>query len=346
MSTNMYNERIYFAAANSFYGFKSNFDKVFSPLRLDKLYVLKGGPGTGKSTLMRSIADFFDGSAKIIKFFCSSDTRSLDGVLIEKNGVTVGVADGTSPHVIEPRFPGAVEEIVNLGEGFNYRSMMNSRDEILDLSQKKGRVYEKAYESLKNAGAIRGVIDSILSNNDIYKTAEGVALALIQGENNGQNVVANSSFYISAFSKDGYTTMPLLKAGKEMISIVGDGVSEYVVMRELHEKLREMGASKCVFTSPLSDDMIDAVETESRVYTVSKENDSGYDARSLLGCVKGYSGLKESYDIMLNDATEAFKIASKYHFALEEIYSRNMTFKSNEDKISDIKNEITELFEK
>ena len=346
MENNSYSREVYFSAANSFCGFKSNFDKVFSPLRLDKLYVLKGGPGTGKSTLMRSIADFFDGNAKITKILCSSDTRSFDGVLIEKNGVTVGVADGTSPHVIEPRFPGAVEEIVNLGEGFNYRSLMNSRDEILDLSQKKGRVYEKAYESLKNAGAIRGLIDSILSNNDIYKTAEGVALALIQGENNGQNVVANSSFYISAFSKDGYTTMPLLKAGKEMISIVGDGVSEYVVMRELHEKLREMGALKCVVTSPLSDDMIDAVETESRVYTVSKENGSRCDARLLLDCIKGYSGLKEAYDIILNDAVEAFKVASKYHFALEEIYARNMTFKSNEDKISHIKNEITELFEK
>ena len=346
MENNSYSTEVYFAAANSFRGFKSNFDKVFSPLRLDKLYVLKGGPGTGKSTLMRSIADFFDGSAKVTKILCSSDTKSLDGVLIEKNGVIVGVADGTSPHVIEPRFPGAVEEIVNLGEGFNYRSLISLRGEVSELSEKKGLAYKKAAEALENAGVVHRLIGGILSNNDIYKKAESVALELIKSEKNSQNNVASSSFYLSAFSKDGYTTIPLFKAKKEMISIAGDGVSEYVVMRELHDKLREMGASKCVVTSPLSDDMIDAVETESRVYTVSKENDSGCDVRSLLNCVKGYSGLKEAYDIILNDAAETFKVASKYHFALEEIYSRNMTFESNEDKLSHIKNQITELFDK
>ena len=45
---------------------------------------------------------------------CSSDPDSLDGVIFPQ--IRACIADGTSPHVIEPRFPGAVEELVNLGD--------------------------------------------------------------------------------------------------------------------------------------------------------------------------------------------------------------------------------------
>ena len=48
------NER-YFAAANSGDGFFSLFSEVFDRKKLDKIYILRGGPGTGKSTLMKKI---------------------------------------------------------------------------------------------------------------------------------------------------------------------------------------------------------------------------------------------------------------------------------------------------
>ena len=111
MENIMQESRTYFAASNSFDGFKSNFDGVFSPLKLKKLFILKGGPGTGKSTLMREVAKNFDGVLTVTNILCSSDTASLDGVLLERDGTIVAIADGTAPHVIEPRFPGAVEEI-------------------------------------------------------------------------------------------------------------------------------------------------------------------------------------------------------------------------------------------
>ena len=36
----------YFGAANSYNGFISYFDKIFDSKEYDKIYVLKGGPGT------------------------------------------------------------------------------------------------------------------------------------------------------------------------------------------------------------------------------------------------------------------------------------------------------------
>ena len=43
----------YFAAANTYKGFESFFDEIFNTEKLERIYILKGGPGAGKSTLMQ-----------------------------------------------------------------------------------------------------------------------------------------------------------------------------------------------------------------------------------------------------------------------------------------------------
>ena len=48
-----------FAAANGYLGFKSYFREVFKPSLLSRLYILKGGPGTGKSSYMKKIFSVF-----------------------------------------------------------------------------------------------------------------------------------------------------------------------------------------------------------------------------------------------------------------------------------------------
>ena len=45
-------------------------------------------------------------------FHCSADPDSLDGVHIP--ALKLALIDGTSPHVIDPRFPGGFDESVNL----------------------------------------------------------------------------------------------------------------------------------------------------------------------------------------------------------------------------------------
>ena len=49
--------QIWFAAANSEHGFENHFPALFSAgAGADALYIVKGGPGTGKSGLMRRVA--------------------------------------------------------------------------------------------------------------------------------------------------------------------------------------------------------------------------------------------------------------------------------------------------
>ena len=46
----------FFAAANTGRGFVSYFDEIFFCDDIKQRYVIKGGPGTGKSSIMRRVA--------------------------------------------------------------------------------------------------------------------------------------------------------------------------------------------------------------------------------------------------------------------------------------------------
>ena len=132
----------YFVCANSSRGFYNFFDSNLQGV--DHLYILKGGPGTGKSTLMKRIgADFYDLGYDVEFIYCSSDPHSLDGVLIPQ--LKVGIVDGTAPHVIEPTAPGAVEQYVNLGIAWDRAKLVPYKEAILDLKHQISTCYDLLY---------------------------------------------------------------------------------------------------------------------------------------------------------------------------------------------------------
>ena len=159
MSSGKYRLSVKFASANGYSGFRSNFANVFSPEKISKLFVVKGGPGTGKSTLMKRISEYFHDKADITHILCSSDPRSLDGVIIEGSNGAVAVADGTSPHAIEPSYPGVFERLIDLGEGCDIIGLERFKNEIIELVAKKKEAYKNAYLKLGLAGEIKFNID-------------------------------------------------------------------------------------------------------------------------------------------------------------------------------------------
>ena len=69
----------YFACANSSRGFCNYFDSNLQGL--ERLYILKGGPGTGKSTLMKEIgADFYDLGYDIEFIYCLPYYDTFDNI--------------------------------------------------------------------------------------------------------------------------------------------------------------------------------------------------------------------------------------------------------------------------
>ena len=105
----------FFLGANSCKGFESHFSDCYDARDGWCAYIIKGGPGTGKSSFMRHFASHaIQKGEEVILCPCSSDPESLDGVILPRKKTVL--LDGTAPHVVEPSFPGVCEEIINLGE--------------------------------------------------------------------------------------------------------------------------------------------------------------------------------------------------------------------------------------
>jgi hypothetical protein len=142
----------FFAGANTAYGFYSLFDYIPDKKR-ENLFILKGGPGTGKSTTMKRIGDELGEQGFDTElFYCSSDNESLDGLNVPSLGLTV--VDGTAPHVIDPRLPGAYDQIVNLGGYWNTEKLRQHRQEIDELIRQNSSYFTQAYQYLKEAYSV------------------------------------------------------------------------------------------------------------------------------------------------------------------------------------------------
>ncbi|WP_242861537.1 hypothetical protein [Cellulosilyticum ruminicola] len=162
----------YFVCANSAKGFRNLFDSNLH--MLNKIYILKGGPGTGKSSLMKKIGTYFANEDFDIDYIhCSSDPDSLDGVVIRK--LSVAIVDGTAPHIIEPKAPGAIEEYVNLGVAWNIPELQKHKKEILYLQQEISCAYSKAYKHFTDALKIHDEWEKIYIDHMDLKKADQLA---------------------------------------------------------------------------------------------------------------------------------------------------------------------------
>lgn len=121
-------------------------------------YIIKGGPGTGKSTMMKRLAAMLSDVDSAELYYCSSDPDSLDAIVFKKLGVIF--VDGTAPHVFEPTYPGAREKLLDLGRFWDSSALMSKADEIVALSDENRRLHSRAKRYL---GAVCSISDDILS---------------------------------------------------------------------------------------------------------------------------------------------------------------------------------------
>ncbi len=139
-----------YPGGNTRYGFYSLYHDLVLP-RVKRKIVLKGGPGVGKSTFMKKVGTYFFEKGFDIEFhWCSSDDNSLDGLVIGDHQLCL--VDGTAPHVVDPVYPGAVDEIINLGEYWDREKLSSARDTIIKLTGIIGRYFELAYSRLQESG--------------------------------------------------------------------------------------------------------------------------------------------------------------------------------------------------
>lgn len=118
----------FFMGALSPAGFHGYFDTLAAQEALH-LYLIKAGPGCGKSTLMRSIAQKASGTVEHIH--CSSDPDSLDGIILWQQNAAL--LDATAPHAMDPRYPGVKEDVVSLYHTLDGDALRAHGKEVMGL---------------------------------------------------------------------------------------------------------------------------------------------------------------------------------------------------------------------
>lgn len=147
-----------FLGANTGRGFYSLYDEFVKPG--DFLWILKGGPGCGKSSFMRRIGMAAEAEGHEVEYvLCSGDPDSLDAVYITDLGVAY--ADGTAPHILEPRHAGADSNYVNLGAHLDQSALRAKLSELDALQRAYRAKYAEAYAALGEAKALHDKLEAV-----------------------------------------------------------------------------------------------------------------------------------------------------------------------------------------
>jgi len=171
----------FFLGANTSSGFVSKFDQLADPKSGWILFVIKGGPGTGKSSLIRKAAAAVEASGLAVEYIhCSSDADSLDGAIFPQ--LKCAVADGTPPHVIEPKYPGAYESVIFLNNCWDEKKLIPQLSDIICLSEEISAHHQRCCRYLSIATMLQNEVYQLISphtlSHKIDRYAKGIAVRL------------------------------------------------------------------------------------------------------------------------------------------------------------------------
>lgn len=332
-----------FGAANSFTGFKNDFGKIFNPELFDKIFILKGGPGTGKSTLMKSVAKYGKDKSLTVKYiYCSSDPNSLDGVILAGDTGRIAVIDGTAPHMTDPLFPGAKEEIINLGEGFKVDLIESHSDRIISLGKEKSHSYKNAYSVLGAAGCLSKLIEDNIVYYEPYFRAETQIVDVFNMLKKEKRACRTHTNFVAAFCKNGYVKLPLDALSKTQINLSGSSLSCYLLMERIRRFSQELGIIEQLCLSPLTPSFADRIYTEHYVFTVN-EGPLGLSIPPVkLGDLS--EELMNTLRTALSLAVGYLSRASAIHFDIEKIYIGAMDFSSNQRILTSLISRLDKIY--
>ena len=328
-------EGSYFIGANTALGFSRGKACYYDEGELTKLYIIKGGPGTGKSTMMKRCAEEAEKSgASVTRLYCSSDPDSLDGVIIEKGDIRIAIVDGTAPHTADPKLPGCTGEIINCGDAWKTEILEGQRDEIAALSAAKSVAFERAYAFISAAAGIKSTMEKAASDHTNKRKLRAFAARLC-AKLPKQKTPAEKSYCITgAVSMKGGVRFDTFDRAKIKIGVYSYAFLSKYFFDILSEEFEKRGHSQLISTSPLGDifeiylpecDVLITPAAGEGIYTKAVRLKRFADEKASDGSAKRRFHERFFCELMYA-ATDALAEAKSHHFALEEIYVSAMDF--------------------
>lgn len=343
----------YFLASNSCEGFVSYFDTSYDPNDGWKAYIIKGGPGTGKSTFMKRVAKAcLDRGYRPHICPCSSDPDSLDLVVVPK--IKTVIMDGTAPHTTDPKYAGAVENILNFGEFWDAEKLSSKQSEIIAVTNNNKVLHKTASIYLLTAGNL--LKDNFLREQKAINETKikDYAFKICRKNIKGRGKKSEEKVrFLSAVSPQGvvsypetifkYTDTPLII--KDFYGAVSNEILKEVRLFALNKGFRVLSFKNSFLPQYLEHIVIPALN-----FAVVTENNFIHfncDARRVhferfldkdkLN-LKRFKYNKKAANELLNSAVDTLKLAKRVHDDLEKFYIDAIDY----SKLDDFTNEFIE----
>lgn len=140
--------RYVLASGNTSAGYQSFLPAIIDSLA--RVYILKGAPGSGRSTFIRQAGLALCERGFDVEFYvCPLNASSLEGVVFPQ--LATGIVNGSLPCPVEPRYPGVTGDIINLGEHWDREKIVTNQEEIQQLVNEMEKDTGRAYSLLREA---------------------------------------------------------------------------------------------------------------------------------------------------------------------------------------------------
>lgn len=337
-----------FPGGNSSLGFFSYYDYILPQDKANRIFIIKGGPGVGKSTFMKKTGiEMLEKGYDVEFMHCSSDNNSLDGIVIPKLGIAM--IDGTAPHVVDPKNPGAVDEIIHLGDFWNVDGFSSFKEEIKKINGDVSALFARAYKYLR---AARCIYEDMC---DIYGKALNEAIInnmthKLQSEIFGAGIVAERpgrlrKLFVSAITPDGFKAYPdTIIAGNKVYRIKDlPSMKSSKIIERIKDVALEAGYDAEGYYCALIPDKLEhlvipslgvAVSTSNLYHDFSKapimelDYSRALDSDIIQNSVLTLEYDRYQFDELLKAAVDTISKAKSLHDLMERYYIPNMNFEA------------------
>lgn len=238
----------FFLGSNTPVGFVGTTETLYTPDGW-RVYLLKSGAGTGKSTLLRRVYEQLTADGETAEVFCcSSDPSSLDAVRFPDRRLCL--IDGTAPHSIEPSYWGAVEQVIPLSLCMG--QLYDSAPTVIALTDEKRTLHHRCCRHLRAASSLlsdgRRIEKECLNHEKVCRCAHHLAVSEWQNGKTEGEPLSSEIRFLSAFTPDGWITLyDTLQALCPRIYAIEDeqGAAASLLLSEL-EKAAVADGKRCI----------------------------------------------------------------------------------------------------
>ena len=335
----------YFLAANSASGFISEFSSNCTTEY--KTYIIKGGPGCGKSSFMKKVAKTAENSGEKVVFCpCSSDPDSLDAVIFEDKKIII--LDGTAPHTVDPVYPAVCEEILNFGQFWDSQKIAD-KNEVIRVTNLNKTLHKTASCYISAAGSLLWdnfkTAESCTDLKKVERFAKNLCQKLIpQKSGSGEETVR----FLGGKTPKGLVSFPeTITTSCQNIVIIKDEF--YSVSSQILKIVRDFaiknGYKISTIKNPLFPNLIDhiilpelslAIVTENRFIRFQSDRRRIHSRRFIDNRLLHFSKNRIKFNLkaskeLLDSAYFTLKEAKAVHDELESHYIKAMDFEKLND---------------